>query len=156
LEEAFEKIKDIKDDFIFSDGWAAVVQNIATGEADMAIMSNGRPIPLIEDGLPIEVNWNEHLRYPQYFVIPKGAKNAENAQKFLTYVSNPEVLARIAEPTTFGPVNMDAYEYIDPDIQRLLPGNPETVDLGRDGDTAWIAERRDEINDLWNEVLIGQ
>src|SRR5699024_178943 len=100
--------------------------------ADLAILPNGRTVPLIEDELPIKVNWEGHIRFPQYFIIPKGAKNYDSAMEFLAYFSNPEILAKISPDTNYGPINEDSYEFIDEDLQKLLPGNPETVDLGRD------------------------
>lgn len=147
--KAFDKIADLGSNMVFSDGYAKVVQFLADGEVDMIVIPNGRLVPLIEEGKPIAINWNQHLRFPNFFVIPKGAPHAEAAKKFINWVCKPERLATLAKPTNYGPINADAYKYISADVAPLLPGNPATAKLGRVADTTWLGEHRQEIARGW-------
>ena len=46
--------------------------------------------------------------------IPKGAKNPELAYKYLAYISQPENNAKLASYITYGPVRIDATEFVAP------------------------------------------
>lgn len=149
IDKAFGKIAELGSNMVFSDGYAKVVQFLADGEVDMVVIPNGRLVPLIAEGKPVAINWNQHLRFPNFFVIPKGAPHVEAARKFLSWVCAPERLAALAKPTNYGPINVDAYKYIDPDVAQLLPGNPTTAKLGRIADTGWLGEHRQDIARGW-------
>lgn len=49
-------------------------------------------------------------------VIPKEAKNVENAYKFIDYVLRPEVSAKIAEYVEYSTPNTEAYKLIEEDL----------------------------------------
>ncbi|MFB9948673.1 ABC transporter substrate-binding protein [Rhizobium puerariae] len=149
IDKTFDKIAELGSNMVFSDGYAKVVQFLADGEVDMIVIPNGRMVPLVADGKPVAINWNQHLRFPNFFVIPKGAPHVESARKFLNWVCEPERLAALAKPTNYGPINTDAYKFIDKDVAPLLPGNPATAALGRVADTAWLGEHRQDIARGW-------
>lgn len=154
LNAAFDKIKSLGNAMIFADGYAQVAQYLADGEVDMVIIPNGRIAPLVAAGKPVAINWNQHLTFPNFFAIPKGAPNKDNAMKFLSYICQPEILARIAAPTNYGPINVDAYKFIAPDVAKLLPGNPDTVKLGRAIDTAFLGKIRSDIAKGWARMAV--
>ena len=154
LPAAFDKIKALGSNMVFADGYAQVAQYLADGEADLAILPNGRLAPLVAAGKPIAINWNQHLNFPNFFAIPKGAPNKDNAMKFLAFVCKPETIAAIAPATQYGPINTDAYKFIPPDLAKLLPGAPETAKLGRVADTAWLAANRADIAKGWSRLSI--
>ncbi|OON42040.1 hypothetical protein BTJ39_02475 [Izhakiella australiensis] len=154
LKKAYEKIRQLGDQFVFSEGYAQVAQNLASGETDMAILPNGRVTPLINNGVPVVINWNQHLRFPSFFVIPKGAPNKQNAMKFLAWVCHPNVIAQIAKPTSYGPINTDAYQFIAAEVAATLPGNPKTADLGRTADTEWLSNARPQIARRWASLSL--
>ncbi|MGR3375359.1 ABC transporter substrate-binding protein [Salipiger abyssi] len=154
IDEAFDKIAELGDDITFSDGYAQVVQFLADGEVDMIVIPNGRMVPLIADGAPVTINWNQHLRYPNFFAIPKGAPHKDEAMEFLSWVCEPETLAKLAEPTNYGPINGDAYASIPESVAPLLPGNPATASEGRVADTTWLGEHRQEIAQAWARMAV--
>lgn len=149
LGKAFDKLSELSSNIVYSDGYAQVVQFLADGEVDMIVIPNGRMVPLIAEGKPVAINWNQHLRFPNFFVIPKGAPHAKAAHKFLNWVCEPKTLALLARPTNYGPINTDAYQFIDKDVAPLLPGNPATAQLGRVADTGWLGEHRQDIARGW-------
>ncbi|GLK86826.1 ABC transporter substrate-binding protein [Ancylobacter defluvii] len=149
IDKAFDKIAALGSDIVFSDGYAKVVQFLADGEVDMIVIPNGRMVPMVAEGKPVAINWNQHLRYPNFFVIPKGAPHAEAAKKFLNWVCEPERLAALAKPTNYGPINVDAYKFIDKDVAPLLPGNPATAAEGRVADAEWLGAHRQDIARGW-------
>lgn len=154
LDAAFTKIRTLRDHLVFADGYAQLAQYLADGEIDMAIIPNGRVGPLARAGRPVAINWNQHLRFGNFFAIPKGARNKANATRFLAWVSDPKVLAKLAEPTEYGTINTDAFANIPPAIAPLLPGNPATAALGREFDAEWMGENRPSIARGWARMAI--
>jgi len=60
-------------------------------------------------------------------VVPRGAKNAENAMKFIAFASRPEQQARFAELITYGPTNSRAQPLLKPERAKLLSTAPDLV-----------------------------
>lgn len=152
LRAAFDKINALKGNLLFTDSYAQVVQYLADGEADMIIIPNGRIPPLLKANKPVAINWNQYLEFPNFFGIPKGAPNKDNAMKFLAYVCKPEILAKLAEPTNYGPINADAFAFVPPEVAKDLPGNPAIAKFGRLVDPAWLAAARPEIAKEWTKM----
>ncbi|MFC7400614.1 ABC transporter substrate-binding protein [Chelatococcus sp. GCM10030263] len=154
LDASFAKIRELGSNIVFADGYAQVAQYLSDGEADMIIIPNGRVAPLIAAGKPVAINWNQHLTFPNFFAIPKGAPHKDNAMKFLAYVCKPEILAKLAQPTNYGPINSEAYKFIPAEIAKLLPGNPATAKLGREVDTVWLGKVRADIAKGWAKLAV--
>ncbi|WP_237037423.1 ABC transporter substrate-binding protein [Mediannikoviicoccus vaginalis] len=74
----------------------------------------------------VAMNENENLDYVipkegsniwfDAMVIPKEAKNVENAYKFIDYVLRPEVSAKIAEYVEYSTPNTEAYKLLENDL----------------------------------------
>src|SRR5690606_7827850 len=110
---------------------------------------NGRIYAARKQGAPINLTWRHALVQYDYWVVPKGSPNAENAMKFLAFVSRARPQADFANEMAFGPVNAKAYEHIRPELAEWLPGSPlnkgEVIyqdyawwnAVGSDGKTNW-------------------
>lgn len=154
IDEIFDKIRELGSNITFSEGYAQVVQYLADGEVDMIVIPNGRMVPLVQSGAPVAVQWNQHLRYPNFFAIPRGAANRDQAMEYLAWLCEPEVIATLAEPTNYGPINTDAYAFVPEDVAPLLPGNPETAHLGRVSDNGWMGAQRQDIARGWARMAV--
>jgi putative spermidine/putrescine transport system substrate-binding protein len=149
LDAAFNKIRELGDNLIFADGYAQLAQYLSDGEIDLAIIPNGRLEPMVRSGRPVAINWNQHLRFANFFTIPRGAPNVANAGKFLGFVANPQRLAELAAPQQYGAINVDAFQYIPAALQPLLPGNPATAAMGREFDATWSGTNRAAVARGW-------
>ena len=87
------------------------------------------------------------------WVIPKGAKNKENAEKFINYLCRPDIAYLNFDYITYSTPNIPARDYIeDEDIRTSPIAFPNLddyslevyVNLGEKGDR--------HLNDLWREV----
>ena len=98
------------------------------GEADMCMAYTGSMSLLALDGEPIEVNWNQGFVYFDFFSIPKGAPNYDNALKLLSWRLDAK---RAAELTSAYPVALPSplvFEAADPAISRYWANNPENME----------------------------
>ena len=61
------------------------------------------------------------MAFVDSLVIPKNAKRADLAHRFIDYLMQPKVAAQITEDTLFPSANADAKAFLDPAIS-ALPG----------------------------------
>lgn len=128
IERALKKIEEIKPHV--SKWWTTSAQPpqlLFDGEADMCMAYTGSMSKLALEGNPVEVIWNEGFVYYDFFSIPKGAPNYDNALKLLSWRLDA---ARAAELTSNFPVALPSpvvFEAADKEISRYWANNPANV-----------------------------
>ena len=101
-------------------------EKMMSGEAALAITWAGDALTMMEE--------NENLRYAvpkegsNYFfdamVIPKTAKNKENAEAFINFMCKPEIAVKNAEYIRYSTPNMGAYDLLPEEIKNDGVGYP--------------------------------
>ena len=81
----------------------------------------GRISAANEQGAKIGMAWNQGILQYGNFVIPKGAKNTLNANKFIAFASRAANQARFVDGILYAPPNSRAYEFVKPARAQLLP-----------------------------------
>lgn len=128
VERALKKIAEIKPHV--SKWWttsAQAPQLLLDGEADLCMAYTGATSILALEGAPLEVEWNQGFVYYDFFSIPKGAPNYDNALKLLSWRLDAE---RAAQLTSAYPVALPSplvYEAADPEIAKYWANNPENL-----------------------------
>jgi len=153
IDRAFKKLDTIKDDIVFYETGEQQQQLVASGEAPLVQAWNGRIYSAAKEGQPVANEWNQHLLSYDQLVIPKGAKNAANAQKWMKwYVEHPEAQAGYSNATAYGPITQAALEYVKPDVLAELPTSPENAPKrAAIIDYAWWADNYDAVSERLNE-----
>ena len=128
---------------------------------DLGAAFNGRMGNLQKQGLPITIEWNQGLIFADYWVIPKGAKNVENAQKFIQFITQAEPQAVFATSIPYGPTNEGAYEFLDDSVAEQLPSHPSHLAVAIPFDANFYAQKdADGVTnlekgvELWNEWIL--
>ncbi|WP_024520967.1 ABC transporter substrate-binding protein [Bradyrhizobium sp. Tv2a-2] len=88
--------------------------------ADIALSYDGRALALIDQGAPIEISRNQAKLMWDYWIVPKGAPNAQNAQKFIELVGRADRQAAFAQLFALSPSNRRAYELMPEKVTRKL------------------------------------
>lgn len=110
----------------------------------------------------VAMNENENLDYVipkegsniwfDAMVIPKDAKNVENAYKFINYILRPEVGAKIAEYVEYSTPNVESYKLIKDDIKFKEVSYPDLSKY----DNLEVFKNPSDFNkvftDIWAEV----
>lgn len=128
MDRALKKIAEIKPHV--SKWWTTSAQPpqlLLDGEADMCMAYTGSTSKLALEGAPIEVEWNQGFVYYDFFSIPKGAPNMENAHKLLSWRLEPK---RAAELTSNFPVALPSpvvFQAADPAVSKYWANNPANV-----------------------------
>lgn len=128
MERAYESIAKIKPHVVkFATASAMPPQALVDGEVVVAAATLGRIVKLMKDGAPLNFVWNQGLIQFDYWMVPKGAKNYENAMKFIEFATRPEIQAALVKIQPLGPVNLKAFEHLTEAEGRALPSHPENL-----------------------------
>jgi putative spermidine/putrescine transport system substrate-binding protein len=130
MERAYRSLAKIKPHVPkFATKAAMPPQALVAQEVVIAASTLGRLVRLKEDGAPVDFVWNQGLIQHDYWIIPKGAKNYENAMKFIEFAMNPQSQAGLARIQPLGPLNTKAFELLSEERARILPSHPDNLKL---------------------------
>lgn len=129
IDRAFRKLDQIKPQILkFWTTGAEPIQLLIDKQVSAAASWNGRVSTAQAAGAPLQSTWNQAILEVDYWVIPKGAKNAANASKFIEFASRPEQQAQFSRLISYSPTNSLAYKSIPADQQANLPTAPDHVE----------------------------
>lgn len=155
IEQAFDSLSEIKDDVVkFWETGQQPAQLLSDKEAVMVHSWNGRMADLQDQGAPIDIQWNEGMLATDVWAIPKGAPNAENAQKFAAFITLPEPQARLVMLIPYGYVNDQATDLVPAERLAVIPTSPEVRPMLFDRNEEWWVENREAVLERWNEWIL--
>ena len=125
-DRAFKSLNRIRPDIVkWWNSGAEAPQLIIDKQIAVGSAWNGRIFAANEQGKKIGYSWNQGLLQYDNWVILKGAKNRDNANKLLAFMSRAEVQANFVKHILYAPPNAKAYDFISPDRAKVLPTFPE-------------------------------
>jgi len=138
----------------FWDSGALSAQMLADKEVVLGSIWNGRLQAAADKGAPLAIEWNEAMLQTQYWAVMKGAKNAENAQRFIDFACQPEIQAAHARMIPYGPTNRQAFKSIPADLAARLPSSPENRQKAFLQNGKWWADNRAMVSERWSQWLL--
>jgi putative spermidine/putrescine transport system substrate-binding protein len=142
---------------------AMLTDALVSGDAAIGVTSVGRAQEAKEQGAPIDFVWNQAIIGWDYWGVLKGAKNEQNAKKFIEFASSPQSQAAMAKLQVLGPLNKKAFDLLSPERAKLLPSYPENSKHAIPLNAAWWAKKdnfgksnREINNELWNAWILKQ
>lgn len=122
---------------------------------------NGRATNLRDKDIPVDIRWNEGKLLLDLYLIPKGARNISNAQKFIEFATRGEHQAVLSTIMHYGPTNRKAFDHIDKDAAGLLPTSPDNVKTQFLRNDEWYAEKNTDgktnvevLIERWNRFAV--
>jgi putative spermidine/putrescine transport system substrate-binding protein len=156
VERAFKKLDELKPYIQWWEAGAQPPQFLIAGDVVMSTAYNGRIDAAERAGNKnLGISWDQSIYELDYFVIPKGSKNKDDAEKYISYVLKPQPQAAFAQKIPYGPTNDAALKVLTAEEKAALPNSvengktaiPNSVDFWTDhGDaleqrfTAWAAK----------------
>ena len=131
-------------------------QMLLDGEAVLASGWNGRFFTLIKDGAPVDIEWGQGAAKLSAFAIPKGAKNAYWGQKYLAVMTEPELQAIYANMIGYPGLNINAFNYVDAELQPYLPTHPDNLGKMFWTDDIWWADNQQAMVERWSAWKLAQ
>src|SRR5476649_2403095 len=156
IDRAFASYDKIKKDVIkWWDTGAIPIQLLTDREVVMTSVWNGRMAALQAAGVPAQISWSQGLLKRDAWGIPKGAKNATNAQKFVAYSTMAIPQARVSLGIPYGSVNNGSNEFIPDERLKVLPSAPAIKSQLVNYNYDWWIENRATVVNGFNKWLLG-
>ncbi|RWP58894.1 ABC transporter substrate-binding protein [Mesorhizobium sp.] len=122
---------------------------------------DGRTNLLIDQGTPLEINWNQSKVTWDLWVIPKGGPNVKNAQKFVEFATRADRQAAFAKLFPTAPTNTKAFEFIPEALGRKFPTHPDNIAKSVFINAKWYTEvgadgmsNTERLIQRWNEWIL--
>src|SRR5918994_1378408 len=155
IERAYASLSRLKPHVVkFWETGAQPAQMLTDNEAVMVHSWNGRTHAIIQEGAPVSVQWNEAMLATDVWAIPKGAANAENAQKFAAFITLPVSQARLRYLIPYRSVNNASVELMTPEQLESLPTAPAYLEKMFIRDIQWWVDNSDAVTERWNEFIL--
>ncbi|MEI4488566.1 ABC transporter substrate-binding protein [Frigidibacter sp. MR17.14] len=154
LKRALDKVAELKPEVsVWWSSGAQPVQAIGSGEVVMALGWNGRFQAGIDEGLPIEMSWDESIAQVGYFMLVKGAPNRDAALKFLNYIAQPQHQAEFSKYVAYGPTTPDALPLIDAERTARLPSTTERLSHAVFSDIDFWAKNSVAVSEKYTAMM---
>lgn len=127
VDRAFKKLDELKGNIQWWEAGAQPPQFLVAGDVAMSTVYNGRIDAAQREGKNLAITWAGAIYDLDYWVIPKGAKNKDAAEKFIAFSSTPEAQHNYASKIAYGPVNNNAFKRMDQKMLANLPTSTVNV-----------------------------
>ena len=131
------------------------------GEAAVGVIYSGEMLYIQDEVANLGLDYNLEYVIPEEgtnlwldsWVIPKNAKNKENAEKWIDFMCRPEIAKANFEYITYSTPNKGAFELLDEDMQNNKAVFPD-IDSLKDSEVyKYLGDDTDAVyNELWKEV----
>lgn len=156
IDRAIAKLYEIKPDVVkWWEAGAQHMQLLLDNEAPFVTAWNGRIKAAKDEGHPVELIWDGGMVLNNAWLIPKGAPNLTNAQKFVAFSSSAIAQARYSALLPYGFTNVDSANYLPQDILVNLPTAPENYAKMVPYQYQWWADNRPEVIEKFNEMMLS-
>ena len=132
-----------------------VFDKMEAGEAAVATYYAGDYLTMLENNpdLGFYIPEEGTNTYVDAMCILKGAKNKENAEKFINFLCRPDIAVKNFEYITYATPNKAAKEMLDEEIQNNKAVFPDAKQLKNCEVCRYLGDEADELyNSLWKEV----
>jgi len=154
VDRAFKKLDTIKSQVVWWEAGAQAPQLLSDGQVVMTSAWNGRIYNAVKkEGKNFKIVWDRQQLDYDYWVIPKGTPDIENAYKFIAYAARPDVMANQTKYISYGPTHADAVPYVQPDVVIHLPTAPENMKTVAPIDAQYWADNTGALKERFNAWL---
>ena len=131
------------------------------GEAAVGVIYSGEMLYIQDEVANLGLDYDLEYVIPEEgtnlwidsWVIPKNAKNKENAEKWIDFMCRPEIAKANFEYITYPPPNKGAFDLLDEEMQNNKAVFPDMDSLKNSEVYKYLGDDTDAIyNELWKEV----
>ena len=131
------------------------------GEAAVGVIYSGEMLYIQDEVAKLGLDYDLEYVIPEEgtnlwldsWVIPKNAKNKENAEKWIDFMCRPEIAKANFEYITYPTPNKGAFELLDEEMQNNKAVFPDINSLKNSEVYKYLGDETDAIyNELWKEV----
>ncbi|WP_250528437.1 ABC transporter substrate-binding protein [Caballeronia sp. GAWG2-1] len=146
-DRAFRKLEELRPNIQWWEAGAQAPQFLAAGDVVMTTAWNGRISAAQKEGNKnLAVSWRQNIADLDFFVIPKGTKRKEAAEKFIGYSVGETGQKAFAGQISYGPVNKAALKALDTKTLENLPNAPQNAVDALTEDFAFWTDNGDALD----------
>ncbi|GAB3626416.1 spermidine/putrescine ABC transporter substrate-binding protein [Pandoraea terrae] len=154
VDRAFKKLDTIKSSIVWWEAGAQAPQLLADGAVVMVQAYNGRIDDAIhKDKKPFKIVWDAQVYDFEWWGVPKGAKHAEAAKKFIASASTPQAYADLSKYIAYAPPRKNSIPLIDKARLNDLPTAPENFKRPLQINASFWADNADAITKRFQNWL---
>jgi putative spermidine/putrescine transport system substrate-binding protein len=143
---AFKKMGELKPYIQWWEAGAQPPQFLVAGDVAMSTAYNGRVDAAMREGNKnLAIAWEQSIYDLDYFVIPKGTKSKEDAEKYLAYILQPQAQANFAKQIPYGPTNKGTFKLLDNATLANLPNSPKNAKIAIPGSVEFWTDHGDAL-----------
>ncbi|MBH9994393.1 ABC transporter substrate-binding protein [Bartonella sp. M0176] len=156
IDRAFKKLDQIKRDIdVFWTSGAQVEQMLQSGEVDMVPTWVSRAHSAIAAGTDIGVVWDQNIWGVDNWAILEGTPNADLCREFIIFASDAERNAGLMKFFPAGIAQVDAFNFIKPEIAKNSPSFPANSEKGLQINAAYWRDNQAKVIEQYNQWLLG-
>ena len=148
-DRAFKKLDALKPNIQWWEAGAQPPQYLASGDVVMSSAYNGR-IAAVQKESNLKVVWNGGIYDFDAWAIPKGAKNLEDAKKFIAFSIQPEQQKVFSSNIAYGPANSKAVALLTDEVKKDMPTTPENIANQVQIDVVFWADNSEQLEQRFN------
>ena len=131
------------------------------GEAAVGVIYSGEMLYIQDEAVSLGLDYDLEYVIPEEgtnlwldsWVIPKNAKNKENAEKWIDFLCRPDIAKKNFEYITYATPNKGTYELLDEELKQNKALFPDLSALTNCEIIQYPGEEADALyNELWKEV----
>ncbi|WP_432630043.1 ABC transporter substrate-binding protein [Brotaphodocola sp.] len=131
------------------------------GEAAVGVVYSGEMLYIQNEVKDLGLDYDLEYVIPEEgtnlwidsWVIPKNAKNKENAEKWIDFLCRPEIAKQNFDYITYSTPNKGAFDLLDEEIQNNKAVFPDIDSLKNSEVYEYLGDEVDSVyNELWKEV----
>lgn len=146
VDRAFKKLDTIKDQAVFWETGAQMVQLLADGEVAMTAGYNGRvQTAITDDHKPLRIIWDRQIWNADYYAIVHGTKNKAGAEGFVRFATGTKPLADQTKYIAYGPVRRSSEALIEPAKAATLPTTKANFQNALAFDSKWWTDHGEAL-----------
>ena len=151
VDRAFKKLDELKPNIQWWEAGAQAPQYLISGDVVMSAAYNGRITNARNEGnTDLEIVWNGGLYEMEYWVIPKGTPNKDEAMKFIASTLLPERQVAYSTLIPYGPTRKSANALVSAELASVLPSSEQNMKLAAAIDPAFWLDHGEELERRFN------
>jgi putative spermidine/putrescine transport system substrate-binding protein len=150
VDRAFSKLDQIKSNIQWWEAGAQPMQFLASGDIVMTSAFNGRVFSAQESGANVKIIWQGSIYDIDSWVIPKGSKNKQAAEQFISFSLRPEQQKLHTEKLGYGSTNLHTESLLDPALVERLNTAPNNLTQAMPIDNGFWVDHGEELEQRFN------
>lgn len=159
LDSVFEVLDGVRSKVrVFFESGDQQLQIMRNGEAEMGLLWSGRAYTLLDEGMNLQINWDESVYEPSYWTAVKGAPNLEGAFQFMKWMAeNPEAQAEWSKELNYSVPNPEAFDFLSEKDAKRQADYPANFEVMAIPNWEWYAEpdNQAELDSRYQDYLRG-